>query len=29
MDICLQTDVSAFQYAIYVGHNFPSKEALS
>ena len=24
MDLCWQSKVSAFQYAIYVGHNFPS-----
>ena len=23
---CRQSDVSAFEYAVYVGHNFPSKE---
>ena len=26
MDLCWQSNVSAFEYAIYVGHNFPSKE---
>ena len=26
MDLCWQSNVSAFQYAIYVGHNFPSQE---
>ena len=26
MDLCWQSNVSAFQYAIQVGHNFPSKE---
>ena len=25
-DFCWQSNVSAFQYAIYVGHNFPFKE---
>ena len=25
-DLCWQSHVSAFQYAIWVGHNFPSKE---
>ena len=25
-DLCWQSNVSAFQYAIQVGHNFPSKE---
>ena len=25
-DLCWQSSVSAFSYAIYVGHNFPSKE---
>ena len=24
--LCWQSNVSAFEYAIYVGHNFPSKE---
>ena len=28
MDLCWQCNVSAFQYAVYVGHNFPSKECL-
>ena len=26
MDLCWQSNVSAFQYAVYVGHIFPSKE---
>ena len=26
MDLCLQSNVSAFEYAVYVGHNFPSTE---
>ena len=26
MDLCWQSNISAFQYAIQVGHNFPSKE---
>ena len=26
MDFCWQSNISAFQYAIQVGHNFPSKE---
>ena len=26
MDLCWQSNVSAFEYAIQVGHNFPSKE---
>ena len=26
MDLCWQSNVSAFEYAVYVGHNFPSKE---
>ena len=26
VDLCWQSNVSAFEYAIYVGHNFPSKE---
>ena len=26
MDLCWQSNVSAFEYALYVGHNFPSKE---
>ena len=25
-DLCWQSNVSAFEYAIYVGHNFPYKE---
>ena len=29
MDHCLQSNVSAFQYAVYVGHNFSSKEHVS
>ena len=29
MDVCWQSNVSAFQYAIEVGHNFPSKEQVS
>ena len=29
MDLCWQTDVSAFEYAVEVGHNFPSKEQAS
>ena len=29
MDLCWQSNVSAFQYAIQVGHNFPSKEYTS
>ena len=24
MDLCSQSNVSAFEYAVYVGHNFPS-----
>ena len=26
MDLCWQSNVPAFEYAIWVGHNFPSKE---
>ena len=26
MDLCRQSDVSAFEYAVSVGHSFPSKE---
>ena len=26
MNLCQQSNVSAFEYAIYVGHNFSSKE---
>ena len=26
MDLCWQSNVSVFEYAVYVGHNFPSKE---
>ena len=26
MDLCWKSNISAFQYAISVGHNFPSKE---
>ena len=29
MDLCWQSNVSAFEYAVYVGHNFPSKEQAS
>ena len=29
MDLCWQSNVSAFEYAIYIGHNFPSKEEAS
>ena len=29
MDLCWQSNVSAFEYAIYVVHNFPSKEKAS
>ena len=29
MDSCWQSDVSAFYYAVYVGHSFPSKEQAS
>ena len=29
MDLCWQSNVSAFQYAIQVGHNFSSKEQAS
>ena len=29
MDLCLQSDVSAFQYAVYVYHRFSSKELVS
>ena len=28
MDLCWQANVSAFEYAVWVGHNFPSKECL-
>ena len=28
-DLCWQSNVSAFEYAIQVGHNFPSKELVS
>ena len=28
MDLCWQSNVSAFEYAIQVGHKFPSKEYL-
>ena len=28
-DLCWQSNVSAFKYAVYVGHNFPSKEQAS
>jgi len=26
MDLCWQSNVSAFQYAVWVGHSFSSKE---
>ena len=26
MDLCWQSNVSAFEYAVYVGHNFSSKD---
>ena len=26
MDLCWQSDVSAFYYAVYVRHSFPSKK---
>ena len=29
MDLCWQSNVSAFLYAVYVGHNFSSKEQVS
>ena len=29
MDLCWQSNVSAFEYAIYFGHNFSSKEEAS
>ena len=29
MDLCWQSNVSTFEYAIYLGHNFPSKEQAS
>ena len=29
MYLCRQSNVSAFEYAISVGHNFPSKEQAS
>ena len=29
MDLCWQSDISAFQYAIWVCHSFPSKEQTS
>ena len=29
MVLCWQSNVSAFEYAIQVGHNFPSKEQAS
>ena len=29
MNLCWQSNVSAFEYAIQVGHNFPSKEQAS
>ena len=29
MDLCWQSNVSAFQYAVLVGHNFLSKEQVS
>ena len=29
MELCWQSNVSAFEYAIYIGHNFPSKEQVS
>ena len=28
-DLCWQSNVSAFEYAVQVGHNFPSKEKAS
>ena len=29
MDLCWQSNISAFQYAVQVGHNFSSKEEAS
>ena len=29
MDLCSQSNVSALQYAVWVGHNFASKEQAS
>ena len=29
MDLCWQSNVFALKYAVYVGHNFPSKEQVS
>ena len=29
MDLCWQSNVSAFEYAVYVGHYFSSKEQAS
>ena len=29
MDLCWQSNVSAFEYAVYVGHNFSSEEQAS
>ena len=29
MDLCWQSNVSAFEYAVYVGNNFSSKEQVS
>ena len=29
MELCWQSDVSAFEYAVYVGHSFSSKELLT
>ena len=29
MDICWQSNISAFQYAVYIGHNLSSKEEVS
>ena len=29
MDLCWQSNVSAFQYVVLVGHNFLSKEQVS
>ena len=29
MDLCWQSDISAFQYTVQICHNFPSKEQAS
>ena len=29
MDLCWQSNVSAFEYALYVGHNFPKQKIRS